>query len=51
MLYTDNKIGIKSGRAMFQPSAPVEINSADARKKGIKDDDLVMFYNDYGSES
>jgi len=96
MLYTDNKFGTKSGRAMFQPSAqppmptqvqrqidkyeffvtsgrvnetwqtgyhttrleqpkerwpmaPMEINPIDARRKGLKDGDIVELYNDYGS--
>ena len=96
LLYTDNKFGTKSGKAMFQPSpqppmpkqvqrqidkyeffvtsgrvnetwqtgyhttrldmpktrwpmAPMEINPADAKKKGLKNGDLVELYNDYGS--
>ena len=96
MLYTDNKFGTKSGKAMFQatppppmpeqvqrqidkyeffvtsgrvnetwqtgfhttriemskdrwPIAPMEINPADARKKGLASGDLVELYNDYGS--
>ncbi len=95
-LYTDNKFGTKSGKAMFQPTpqppipkqvanqmkkyefwvtsgrlnevwqsnyhtsrlpmpstrwpiAPVPINPADAKAKGIKSGDPVMLYNDYGS--
>lgn len=31
------------------PLAPVEINPADAKHLGLKEGDLVMLYNDYGS--